>query len=73
MSLFKQGSCEKDLFEGMQKATETAETQENTQQEKLILEAMEELNEAAKKFEKAGLIARAKDVTKVMISVAGKR
>jgi uncharacterized FAD-dependent dehydrogenase len=70
--MWKQGSCEQELFEGMQKAEEhTAEAEEN-QEQKLIVEAMEALNAAAESFERAGRKERAKEVTVVMMSLAKK-
>jgi hypothetical protein len=68
--IFKQGSCEEELFEGMQNAQQEAIVAEDQQYERLILAAMEELNAAAECFEKAGRTARAAEVTTVMIALA---
>lgn len=70
MSMWKQGSCTEELFEGMQKAeVDTVEADER-QDEKLVVQAMEALNAAAESFERAGRTARAKEVTLVMMSLA---
>ncbi len=68
--IFKRGSCEQELFEGMQEAQVEAVAEERYKNQQLFLEAMQELNAAAESFEKAGRVSRAKEVTQVMMSLA---
>lgn len=68
--IWKQGSSEQELFEGMQRAQEDAVAAEDEREGKLILKALEELNAAAESFENAGRVVRAKEVTAVMMSLA---
>ena len=68
--IFKQGSCEQELLEGMEKAQLEAVAEEGNKTHQLFLEAMQELNAAAESFEKAGRVSRAKEVTQVMMSLA---
>lgn len=70
MSIWKQGSCAEELFEGMQKAEVDTVEAEERQDEDLVVQAMEALNMAAESFERAGRTARAKEVTFVMMSLA---
>ena len=67
--IFKQGSCEEELSEGMQAKLE-AVAEDDVRREKLILEAMQELQAAAEIFEKAGRIVRAREITQIMESLA---
>jgi hypothetical protein len=68
--IFKQGSCEQELFEGMQNAQQEVLVEESQQQDKLIYAALQELNNAAECFERVGRTARAEEVTTVMVSLA---
>jgi hypothetical protein len=68
--IFKQGSCEQELFEGMQQAQQDTLTEEIQQQGQSIYEALQLLNNAAECFERVGRISRAEEVTAVMISLA---
>lgn len=68
--IWKQASVEQELFEGMQKAELDSVSKEEHSQELLILQAMEELDAAAKSFERCGRTERAKEVTAVMMSLA---
>ena len=68
--IFKQGSCEEELIEEMEKAQLDAVAKEEQHQELLILRAMEELNAAAESFERTGRKVRAKEVTAVMMTLA---
>lgn len=64
--MFKQGSFEQELFEGMQEAEANLNTQEECHDDNLVLAALEELNKAAESFEMIGLEARASEVTKLI-------
>jgi hypothetical protein len=68
--IFKQGSCAEELFEGMQNAQQETLLEESQKNEQLIYTAMQELNAAAKSFERIGRTARAEEVTAVMVSLA---
>jgi hypothetical protein len=68
--IWKQGSSEQELFEGMQHAQEAVVVAEDEREAKLILAALEELNAAAESFERAGRVVRAQEVTAVMMSLA---
>ena len=68
--IWKQGSFEQELFEGMQKAELQSLAKEESHDEDLIVQAMEELNAAAESFEQAGRTKRAQEVTSIMISLA---
>lgn len=64
------GSFEQELMEGMENAQFQSIASEEQHEESLIVRAMEELNAAAEKFERAGRTDRAKEVTAVMMSLA---
>jgi len=68
--MWKQGSCEDELVQGMEDAQEQALAQEENREGRLIVQAMEELKAAAESFERAGRTERAKEVTALMISLA---
>jgi hypothetical protein len=68
--IFKQGSCEQELFEGMQAAQQEVIIKEDQQHDQLVYAALESLNKAAECFESIGRTARAEEVTTVMISLA---
>ena len=68
--IFKQGSCEQELFEGMQNTQQESLIQEAQHQDQLVFVAMQELNNAAEAFERVGRKARAEEVTAVMVSLA---
>ena len=68
--IFKQGSLEQELFDGMQQAQDEAIVQEETSQERMILQAMEHLNNAAETFETSGSKVRASEVTELMTALA---
>jgi hypothetical protein len=68
--IFKQGSCEQELFEGMQNAQQESLIQEVQHQDQLVFAAMQELNNAAEAFERVGRKVRAEEVTAVMVSLA---
>ena len=68
--IFKQASCEEELYESMEKAQLEAVAKEEQREGELFLEAMQELNAAAECFERAGRTSRAKEVTQVMISLS---
>ena len=69
--MFKQESCAQELFEGMQKAQDQAVTDEDSKTDRLVMEAMQELEQAALGFERNNRVSRAKEVTAVMMSLAG--
>ena len=69
MSIFKQQSCETELFKGMQHAQDKVIIKEASAEENLIILAMQELNAAAKSFEQYGSSTRAEEVTNVIISL----
>lgn len=64
------GSFEQELMDGMEKAQLIAVASDENRDDSRIVEAMEELNAAAESFELAGRVARAKEVTSVMVSLA---
>jgi hypothetical protein len=64
--MFKLGSFEQELFEGMQAAETSLNTIEELHDDNLVLAALEELNKAAESFEIIGLEARASEVTKLI-------
>lgn len=68
--IFKQGSCEQELFEGMQDAQQNVLIEEAQQHDQLVYAALQELNKAAECFERVGRTARAEEVTVVMVSLA---
>jgi hypothetical protein len=68
--IFKQGSCEQELFDGMQSAQQESLIEEAQQQDRLVFAAMQALNNAAESFERIGRSARAEEVTAVMVSLA---
>ncbi len=68
--IFKQGSCEQELFEGMQEAQQEALVEEAQQHDQIIYAALQALNSAAECFERVGRTARAEEVTTVMVSLA---
>jgi hypothetical protein len=68
--MFKQESCAQELFEGMQKAQDQAVTDEDSKTDRLVMEAMQELEIAALGFERNNRVSRAKEVTAVMMSLA---
>lgn len=68
--IWKQGSCEQELFEGMKIAEQKAIVAEDSSKQSLIIQAMEALNSAAQSFERSGRISRAKEITTVMVSLA---
>ena len=68
--IFKQGSCEQELFEGMQDAQQESLIEEVQQHDQLVYAALQALNNAAECFERVGRTARAEEVTAVMISLA---
>jgi asparagine synthetase B (glutamine-hydrolysing) len=68
--IFKQGSCADELFEGMQAAEQEALAKEDSQYERLVFSALQELNAAAESFERAGRAVRAEEVTSVMVALA---
>lgn len=68
--IFKQGSCEQELFEGMQNAQQEVLVEEVQQHDQLVYAALQELNTAAECFERVGRTARAEEVTTVMVSLA---
>lgn len=70
MSLWKQGSCEQELFDGMKSAENEAIESEENHDSSSFIEALEELNAAAECFERAGKIVRAKEITALMMSLA---
>lgn len=70
MSMWKQGSCAEELFEGMQEAEVEAVEADKRHDETIVVQAMEALKAAAESFERAGRTARAKEVTLVMMSLA---
>lgn len=71
--IFKQQSCESELFEGMQEAQNKSIEKEANYETNLIIRAMEELKFAAENFERAGRTDRAKEVTTVMLSLANNK
>ena len=70
--IFKQGSLEQELLEGMETAQLERVAEEEGHQEQIVIQAMEHLNAAAQVFERAGSGTRAKEVTQVMMSLAKK-
>jgi predicted RNA-binding protein with PIN domain len=68
--IFKQGSCEQELFEGMQEAQQEVILEEAQQRAQTIYAALELLNNAAECFERVGRKVRAEEVTTVMVSLA---
>ncbi|MCK9567740.1 hypothetical protein M0R72_02170 [Candidatus Pacearchaeota archaeon] len=68
--IFKQGSCEQELFDGMQEAQQDSLIEESQQHDQLVYAALEALNNAAECFERVGRTARAEEVTAVMVSLA---
>jgi hypothetical protein len=68
--IFKQGSCEQELFEGMQEAQQDSLLEESQQHDQLVYAALQALNNAAECFERVGRTARAEEVTAVMVSLA---
>jgi hypothetical protein len=70
MSLFKQASCADELLEGMESAQIEKVAKDDSREQQLILEAMQELNAAAECFERTGRKARAKEITELMTSLA---
>lgn len=68
--MFKLESCAQELFEGMQSAQEQAFIDESSKNDRLVMEAMQELEIAARGFESNNRISRAKEVTAVMMSLA---
>lgn len=68
--IFKQGSCEQELFDNMQNAQQEALIEEAQHQDQLVYAALQALNNAAECFERIGRTARAEEVTTVMISLA---
>ena len=68
--IFKRGSCAEELFDGMQDAQQQALVEESQQHDQLVFAAMQALNDAAESFERVGRIARAEEVTAVMVSLA---
>jgi hypothetical protein len=71
--IFKQGSFEQELFEGMQAAEIHSNNQEIQHDDNLVLEALQELNAAAESFESIGLTARASEVTRLIGEIADSR
>jgi hypothetical protein len=67
--MFKQASCEDEVFEAMQIAQDQAVIKEDNNQNLLVMQVVQELNLAAQNFEKIGSVQRAKEVTAVMASV----
>lgn len=70
MGMWKVGSCEQELFEGMKSAEVEAVEKEEMSNDSNFLEALEELNAAAECFERAGKIIRAQEITALMMSLA---
>jgi hypothetical protein len=68
--IFKQGSCEQELFDGMQEAQQDSLIEESQHHDQLVYAALQALNNAAECFERVGRTARAEEVTAVMISLA---
>lgn len=68
--IFKQESSSQELFDSMEKAQIDAVLEEEDHDNRLIFEAMNELNAAAQSFEKQGRKARAHEVTALMVSLA---
>jgi hypothetical protein len=67
--IFKQASCEDELFESMQIVQNQAVIKEDNSQNILIMQAIKELNLAAQSFEKIGSVQRAKETTAIIMSV----
>lgn len=67
--MFKQASCEEELFIEMQQAQDMAVIKEDNYKDILILQAMQELDLAAQNFEKIGKVNSAKKVSELMISL----
>jgi len=68
--IFKQGSCEQELFDGMQAAQQESLVEETQQHDQVVYAALQALNNAAECFERVGRTARAEEVTAVMVSLA---
>jgi hypothetical protein len=68
--IFKQGSFEQELLEGMQSAQYEAISNKETYNERIIVQAMEHLNAAAETFESNGSNIRAAEVTQLMTAIA---
>ena len=68
--IFKRGSCAEELFDGMQNAQQQVLVEEDQQHDQLVFAAMQALNSAAESFERVGRVARAEEVTAVIISLA---
>jgi UDP-N-acetylmuramyl pentapeptide synthase len=66
---WNQGSCEDELMQGMQQMQLKKVASEDNRPNQIVIEAMEELNAAAKCFERVGRTARAKEVTAVMLAL----
>lgn len=63
-------SLEQELMNNMEKAHDEMILAENQNDNNRIIQAMEELNLAANGFERVGKIARASEVTTIMLSLA---
>ena len=68
--MWKEGSCENELFENMKKAEIDSYTKEYNQRYEMISLALDELNQAAVLFEEAGNTSRAAEVINLIHSFA---
>jgi|SRR5271157_53091 len=68
--VWKQDSVLEEIMQSMESNQLEAIAEEENQESKLILLAMQELNAAAESFENAGRKTRATEVTAIMMSLA---
>jgi hypothetical protein len=71
--IFKQASFEEELFEGMQSAQLKLAEEEANSKPSLIINAMQQLDAAAKECEMSSKPSLAREVTGIMVSLASGR